>query len=153
MEEIKDLIKKEAYEKYKKLLQEFECKAIDMIEDLTYQFKETLAEELDDFFANYKVSESLTEDRIKEIAVNEQRKVFQSMVKGIVEKECNQLYTECNTWKRACELACKRITEVEWLSCPETDDISESENEIKILTKQSLNYFYQQAKKEKQINI
>lgn len=47
MEEIKDLIKQEDYEKYKKLLQEFECKAIDIIEDLTYQFKETLAEDID----------------------------------------------------------------------------------------------------------
>ena len=53
-----------------------------------------------------------------------------------------------DTWKRACELACRHIAEVEWLSCPETDDKSESENEIKTLTKQSLNYFYQQAKKE-----
>ena len=52
------------------------------------------------------------------------------------------------TWQKACELACRHIAEVEWLSCPETDDISESENEIKTLTKQSLNYFYQQAKKE-----
>ena len=51
------------------------------------------------------------------------------------------------TWKKACELACRHIAEVEWLSCPETDDISDSENEIKTLTKQSLNYFYQQAKK------
>lgn len=51
-----------------------------------------------------------------------------------------------DTWKRACELACRHIAEVEWLSGPETDDISESENEIKILTKQSLNYFCQQAK-------
>lgn len=51
-----------------------------------------------------------------------------------------------DTWKRACELACRHIAEVEWLSCPETDDISESENEIKTLTKQSLNYFCQQAK-------
>lgn len=47
MEEIKDLIKQEDYEKCKKLLQEFECKAIDIIEDLTYQFKETLAEDID----------------------------------------------------------------------------------------------------------
>lgn len=55
---------------------------------------------------------------------------------------------ERDTWQKACELACRHIAEVEWLSCPETDDISESENEIKTLTKQSLNYFYQQAKKE-----
>ena len=54
MEEIKDLIKQEDYEKYKKLLQEFECKAIDIIEDLTYQFKETLAEEIDDKIKGWK---------------------------------------------------------------------------------------------------
>lgn len=53
-----------------------------------------------------------------------------------------------DTWKRACELACKHIAEVEWFSCPETDSINESEDEIKTLTQQSLNYFYQQAKKE-----
>lgn len=47
---------------------------------------------------------------------------------------------------KACELACEHIAKVEWLSCPETDNISESENEIKTLTKQSLNFFYQQAK-------
>lgn len=54
-----------------------------------------------------------------------------------------------DTWQKACELACRHIAEVEWLSCPETDDISESEDEIKTLTNQSLNFFYQQAKKEK----
>lgn len=53
-----------------------------------------------------------------------------------------------DTWQKACELACEHIAKVEWLSCPETDNISESENEIKTLTKQSLNFFYQQAKKE-----
>lgn len=53
-----------------------------------------------------------------------------------------------DTWKRACELACKHIAEVEWFSCPETDSINEIEDEIKTLTQQSLNYFYQQAKKE-----
>ena len=53
-----------------------------------------------------------------------------------------------DTWKRACELACEHIAEVEWFSCPETDSINESEDEIKTLAKQSLNYFYQQAKKE-----
>ena len=54
MEEIEYLIKQEDYEKYKKLLQEFECKAIDIIEDLTYQFKETLAEEIDDKIKGWK---------------------------------------------------------------------------------------------------
>lgn len=63
-------------------------------------------------------------------------------------KELKFYKTDRDTWKRACELTCKHIAEVEWLSCPETDNISESENEIKTLTKQSLNFFYQQAKKE-----
>lgn len=54
MEETEYLIKQEDYEKYKKLLQEFECKAIDIIEDLTYQFKETLAEEIDDKIKGWK---------------------------------------------------------------------------------------------------
>ena len=54
MEETKYLIKQEDYEKYKKLLQEFECKAIDIIEGLTYQFKETLAEEIDDKIKGWK---------------------------------------------------------------------------------------------------
>ena len=64
-------------------------------------------------------------------------------------EELEKKIADSDTWQKACELACKHIAEVEWLSCPETDDISESENEIKTLTKQSLNYFYQQAKKEK----
>ena len=68
---------------------------------------------------------------------NEVDKDFKDMIKS-----------DRDTWQKACELACKHIAEVEWLSCPETDDISESENEIKTLTKQSLNYFCQQAKKE-----
>lgn len=63
-------------------------------------------------------------------------------------EERDTLRQERDTWQKACELACRHIAEVEWLSCPETDDISESENEIKTLTKQSLNYFYQQAKKD-----
>ena len=54
MEEIKDLIEKEDYDKYKKLLQEFECKAIDTIETLTWQFKEELAEEIDDKIKGWK---------------------------------------------------------------------------------------------------
>ena len=54
MEETKYLIKQEDYEKYKKLLQEFECKAIDIIEELTRQFKETLAEEIDDKIKGWK---------------------------------------------------------------------------------------------------
>ena len=53
-EEIKDLIEKEDYDKYKKLLQEFECKAIDTIENLTWQFKEELAEEIDDKIKGWK---------------------------------------------------------------------------------------------------
>lgn len=65
-------------------------------------------------------------------------------------EEMDGLKKDRDTWKRACELTCKHIAEVEWFSCPETDDISESENEIKTLTKQSLNFFYQQAKKEKE---
>ena len=59
-----------------------------------------------------------------------------------------ELKAERDTWKRACELACRHIAEVEWFSCPETDSINKSEDEIKTLAKQSLNYFYQQVKKE-----
>lgn len=78
-------------------------------EDIMEKYGFQSVEELDDFFVNYKVSDILTEERIKEIAVNEQRKVFQSMIKEIVEKECNNLYNELNTWKKACELACQII--------------------------------------------
>ena len=78
------------------------------LEDIMEKYGIESVEELDDFFANYKVSDFLTEERIKEIAINEQRKVMQSMIKEITEKECNQLYTELNTWKRACELACEK---------------------------------------------
>lgn len=99
-------------------------------EDILEKYGIENVEELDDLIANYRTSPILTEEMIKEIAVNEQRKVIQSMVKEITEKECNQLYTELNTWKMACELACDvilRFTD----GCPCKAD-----------------YFYQQAKKE-----
>ena len=75
-------------------------------------------------------------------------KVINSVIEDFAKEEYDKMKQDRDTWKRACELACRHIAEVEWLSCPETDDISESENEIKTLTKQSLNYFCQQAKKE-----
>lgn len=104
-------------------------------------------EELDDFFANYKVSDFLTEERIKEIAINEQRKVLQSMIKEITEKECNQLYTELNTWKMACELACDAMTKLGGDDCcgcrldKKMCDICENKKAL-------FDYFYQQAKTE-----
>lgn len=54
MEDFKDLIKQEDYNKYNELLHKFECKAIDLLEDLTYQFKENLAEEIDDKIKGWK---------------------------------------------------------------------------------------------------
>ena len=73
-------------------------------------------------------------------------KILKKQIKK-AQQELAEIYIkDRDTWKKACELACRYIAEVEWLSCPETDDISESENEIKTLTKQSLNYFCQQAK-------
>ena len=104
------------------------------LEDILEKCGIESVEELDDLIANYRTSPILTEEMIKEIAVNEQRKVIQSMIKEITEKECNQLYTELNTWKRACELACDvilRFTD----GCPCKAD-----------------YFYQQAKKEGEKN-
>lgn len=74
--------------------------------------------------------------------------VINTTIEGFAKEAYDEMQTDRDYWKRACELACKHIAEVEWFSCPETDDISESENEIKTLTKQSLNFFYQQAKKE-----
>ena len=108
------------------------------LEDILEKYGIESVEELDKKLAYYI-------DKIDLEAENEYlKKVIekQNMISKIISKNRD-------TWKRACELACKHIAEVEWLSCPETDDISESENEIKTLTKQSLNYFYQQAKKEK----
>lgn len=78
--------------------------------------------------------------------------VINSVIEDFAKEEYDKIKQDRDTWQKACELACKHIAEVEWLSCPETDDIKESENEIKTLTKQSLNYFYQQAKKEKDGN-
>lgn len=74
--------------------------------------------------------------------------VFKKMRKqyGKLNQENCKNKKDRDAWKRACELACGHIAEVEWLSCPETDDISKSENEIRTLTKQALNHFYQQAK-------
>lgn len=74
--------------------------------------------------------------------------VINSTIEDFAKEEYDKIKQDRDTWQKACELACRHIAEVEWLSCPETDDISESENEIKTLTKQSLNYFCQQAKKE-----
>lgn len=106
------------------------------LEDILEKYGIESVEELDDFFANYKVSEFLTEDRIKEIAVNEQRKVLQPMIKEIVEKECNPLYTELNIWERACELACEKLND-----CFNDEQI---ENGFCY----RVDTFYQQAKKE-----
>lgn len=110
------------------------------LEDILEKYDKSV-EELDDFFANYKVLDFLTEERIKEIAINEQRKVMQSMIKEITEKECNQLYTELNTWQKACELACETLKQVMgkplWIggNIP-TPEVKDSD------------YFYQQAKTE-----
>lgn len=41
------------------------------VEDVMEEYGLERVEELDDFFANYKVSDTLTEEHIKEIAVNE----------------------------------------------------------------------------------
>ena len=57
------------------------------------------------------------------------------MVKEITEKECNQLYTELNTWQRACELACDVLRDINY----------KIYNEDRIDFE---NTFYQQAKKE-----
>ena len=76
-----------------------------------------------------------------EASVDTVYELIEGLIKGLL--------VDRYRWKRACELACKHIAEVEWFSCPETDDISESENEIRTLTKQALNHFYQQAKKGK----
>lgn len=101
------------------------------LEDIMEKYGIESVEELDDLIANYRTSPILTEEMIKEIAVNEQRKVIQSMIKEITEKECNQLYTELNTWKKACELACEREDD-----CYVYDNIHRAYE------------FYQQAKKE-----
>ena len=75
-------------------------------------------------------------------------KVINSVIEDFAKEEYDKMKQDRDTWQKACELACRHIAEVEWLSCPETDDIDKSENEIRTLTKQSLYYFYQQAKKE-----
>ena len=67
-------------------------------------------------------------------------------------EELEKKLADSDTWKRACELACRHIAEIEWFSCPETDDIKESGNEIAILAQQSLYYFFQQAKKGREQN-
>ena len=105
------------------------------VEDVMEEYGLERVEELDDFFANYKVSDTLTEERIKEIAVNEQRKVFQSMIKEITEKECNNLYNELNTWENACKLACDVLRDINY----------KIYNEDRIDFE---NIFYQQAKTE-----
>lgn len=84
------------------------AKTLKKFKDIMAKYGIESAEELDNLIANYRTSPLLTEERIKEIAINEQRKVLQPMIKEITEKECNQLYTELNTWKKACELACER---------------------------------------------
>ena len=92
---------------------------------------------LEDILEKYGI-ESVEELETKLQSTNEDIKKAQQKLAEIYIKDRD-------TWKRACELACRHIAEVEWLSCPETDDISASENEIATLTKQALNYFYQQA--------
>ena len=129
-----------------------------LLEDILKKYGIESVEELDKKLANF--DNFMKGNKFKTIedlqnALNgkfievfdEKNKIWQDMVKNLTKTEKDR-----DTWKKACELACKHIAEVEWLSCPETDDIKESENEIKTLTSQSLNYFYQRAKKEGENN-
>lgn len=152
------------YEKAKRETQLLEINnKLGKLEDILEKY-DLEVEELDDLIANYRTSPILTEEMIKEIAVNEQRKVIQSLIKEITEKECNQLYTELNTWKRACELAIQNPNSFRCPHPPEyynaqdeygSDEpyyIQESACEFSDDTGRCLecqmDYFYQQAKKE-----
>lgn len=61
------------------------------------------------------------------------------MIKEITEKECNNLYNEINTWKKACELACKECNKLS-----RYDEIIDELN----FSPYTSEYFYQQAKKD-----
>lgn len=65
-------------------------------------------------------------------------------------KYISQLGQDRDTWKKACELACEHIANIEWLSVPETDN--DANDEIETIKKQNINYFYQQAKEKKDDN-
>ncbi len=114
----------------------------DILEEYGIESIEMLEQEL-------KISREIERLKNKEFDFGNSAIVDKDFYKDFT-REIEKLETDRDTWKRARELACRHIAEVEWLSCPETDDISESENEIRTLTKQSLYYFYQQAKKEKE---
>lgn len=115
------------------------CAFEDIMEKYGIESVEELEQEL-------KIAHEIERLKDKNIDLNNAIIVFnKNFIKDYI-REIEELKVVSDTWKRACELACRHIAEVEWLSCPETDDISESENEIKTLTKQSLNYFYQQIK-------
>lgn len=119
-----------------------------MLEDIMEKYGIESVEELDNLIANYRTSSLLTEERIKEIAINEQRKVLQPMIKEITEKECNQLYTELNTWKKACELACEKMYNVDSVCHFECQRDECFSKDTKDIIKCLMNYFYQQARKE-----
>ena len=116
------------------------------LEDIMEKYGIESVEELDDLIANYRTSPILTEEMIKEIAVNEQRKVIQSMIKEITEKECNQLYTELNTWKKACEFLAYEYAE-EYFDGRDIEHCFNADKRDKFV-KEKIEYFYQQAKKE-----
>lgn len=140
-EEYEDLI-----EQYSNAVDELHKDLINIIEELEKQLdqaNERLGKLLEDILEKYGVDIQNLDYILEDYSKNQGRYFA-------ICEEMDDLKKDRNTWKRACELTCKHIAEVEWFSCPETDDISESENEIKTLTKQSLNFFYQQAKKEKE---
>lgn len=103
------------------------------LEDIMEKYDIESMEEFDNLIMNCRTYPTLTEERIKEIAINEQRKVLKSMIKEITEKECNKLYEELNIWKKACELMGKTIQNV-------------YPDPFYRFTQDIPNYFYQQAK-------
>lgn len=133
------------YEKAKRETQLLEINnKLGKLEDILEKYG---IESLDILEQELKIAREIERLKNKEFDLSNSAIVDKDFYKDLT-REIEKLETDRDIWKRACELTCRHIAEVEWLSCPETDDISESENEIKTLTKQSLNFFYQQAKKE-----
>lgn len=107
------------------------------LEDLMEKYGIESIEEVDNLIANYRTSPLLTEEKIKEIAVKEQRRVLKDMVKEICYQEYGDVFTGRDTWKKACELACEEI---------EICDNYGSET-YTMTTNDMLDYFYTQAQK------
>lgn len=99
---------------------------------------------LEDILEKYSI-ESL--DTLEHIIKKGQ--LINSTIEGFAKEAYNEMQTDRDTWKRACELAVLWIAQ-ELKVLPKNIKKSEFEFEDEMIIEENTNYFYQQAKNEKE---